>query len=106
MPQLPEELVQALVRDYRPLKVVLFGSHVWGRPDEDSDLDLFVIKATDQPFFRRLAAVRKIISPYRKRLPVDIIVFTPEELADRLRAADPFITRIMEEGTVLYEQRK
>jgi len=98
------KMVKALVREYRPQKIILFGSHVWGEPDLDSDIDLFIIKATDEPFFKRLATVRKIISPFRKGLPLDVIVLTPEEFEAQLRSKDPFVVKIAREGKVLYDE--
>ena len=38
-----KEITQRLVAELHPEKIILFGSHAWGTPDEDSDLDLLVI---------------------------------------------------------------
>ena len=38
-----EEAVERLKAEFQPEEIYLFGSHAWGRPDEDSDVDLMVI---------------------------------------------------------------
>ena len=37
------EIVNKIASGYKPDKIILFGSYARGNPDEDSDLDLFVI---------------------------------------------------------------
>jgi len=38
-----EEITRRLVAEFRPEQIILFGSHAWGIPNEDSDVDLLVI---------------------------------------------------------------
>ena len=38
-----DEMVRRLVAEFQPEQIILFGSHAWGEPTEDSDIDLFVI---------------------------------------------------------------
>ena len=38
-----EEAVERLKAEFQPEQIFLFGSHAWGTPDEDSDVDLMVI---------------------------------------------------------------
>ena len=42
-----EDLLQAatqrLVAEFQPEEIYLFGSHAWGTPGQDSDIDLMVI---------------------------------------------------------------
>ncbi len=38
-----EEIVRRLVDGLSPEKIILFGSHAYGYPDENSDIDLLVI---------------------------------------------------------------
>ena len=36
---------QRLVTEFQPEQIWLFGSHAWGTPTEDSDVDLMVVSA-------------------------------------------------------------
>src|SRR6266404_4932281 len=38
-----ETATQRLVAEFQPEQIWLFGSHAWGTPDENSDIDLMVI---------------------------------------------------------------
>lgn len=43
-PQKIKKVTERIVREYRPEKIILFGSYAWGKPGPDSDVDLFIIK--------------------------------------------------------------
>ena len=96
------KIVRQLVDAYRPEKIILFGSHAYGTPHEDSDLDLLIIKTTAQPFIDRLAQVRKILTDPKRSVPLEPLVLTPEELDARLNIGDQFIEEIVTRGEVLY----
>ncbi len=48
-----ESIGQRLLAEYAPSKVILCGSYAHGRPDPDSDVDLLIIKETNQGFIDR-----------------------------------------------------
>ena len=51
------EITRRLVATYQPEQVVLFGSHAWGEPNENSDVDLLVVVAeSNEPAYRRASA--------------------------------------------------
>ncbi len=53
-PLLLQEITHRLVDEFQPEQIILFGSHAWGKPDKDSDLDLLVIVSqSDLPPTRR-----------------------------------------------------
>lgn len=81
---------------------MLFGSCAVGRQKAESDIDLLIVKQTAQPFYSRLAAVRRIVSSIRAGVPFDPIVVTPRELARRLEMGDQFLGGILRSGKVLY----
>lgn len=87
------------LRPYEPEKVVLFGSAARGGAHDDSDLDLAIIKDTDQPFYQRVRDVRKLL---RSRNPLDVFVFTPQEYEDA-KKTNAFVAEIDRTGKVLYE---
>lgn len=101
--KLIRDLVGRIVREYRPLKVILFGSHANGTPDADSDIDLFIIKETSDRPIDREVVVATIVSDCHRRTPFDPHVMTPAEVEQRLRIGDQFIREILETGEVLYD---
>lgn len=40
-----EQAVERLKAEFQPEEIYLFGSHVWGAPTDDSDVDFMVIVA-------------------------------------------------------------
>ena len=96
------KIVEKLVAGYSPQKVILFGSHAFGEPDSDSDIDLLIIKDTQESFFDRLTSARRAVSGAHKGVPLDILVFTPQELEARLKRGDQFLAEIFENGQLLY----
>lgn len=83
-------------------KVILFGSHAYGTPSEDSDIDLFVIMNTTMRFPKQAAAIRiEIDKHFAITKPMDIIVRTPEFVNKRYKEGDFYIKDILEKGTEL-----
>ncbi|MEW6201333.1 MAG: nucleotidyltransferase domain-containing protein [bacterium] len=103
--KLIEEMVEKIVASYEPLKIILFGSYAYGEPDEDSDIDLLIIKDTDDRPIDRRVRVSEILSDPKQFIPIEPIVLTSDELKERLRIGDQFIEEILETGEVLYEER-
>jgi hypothetical protein len=94
-------IVDQFVRHYKPEKIILFGSLVWGALTDGTDIDLMLIKR-DVPRFGadRLREVQRLVE---HRLATDFLVYTPQEIADRLALRDPFVMQILSEGKVLYD---
>lgn len=95
-----KDVVDKIVHELKPEKVILFGSHAWGTPTEDSDVDLFVVKKSKVPRRERQRDLRFRIYP--PNLPLDLLVYTPEEINERLSLGDLFIRSIIEKGRSLY----
>ena len=95
-------LVEKIKAGYEPERIILFGSYAYGRADKGSDIDLLIIKSTgDRPIDRRVG-VRKIVSDPGRRVPLELMVLTPEEIRNRLKIGDQFLREIIEKGEVLY----
>ena len=97
-----QEAVRCLVERYQPQQVILFGSLAYGTPDKDSDIDLLIIKDTNETPLERRIRVRRLVSEPERRVPLSSLVLTPGELAHRLALGDPFYREIVARGKVLY----
>jgi predicted nucleotidyltransferase len=89
-----------IIEKYKPEKIILFGSAVNGKFGSDSDVDLLIIKK-DSPKYGadRIRELSKIID---RNIPVDFLVYRPEEFQKRLNMGDPFLKAVLKEGKVLY----
>jgi predicted nucleotidyltransferase len=97
-----QAIVHRLVTGLHPHKIVLFGSYVYGTPTADSDVDLLVIMDTQARPVDRYLCVSRLLRP--RPFPLDLLVKTPEEVAQALDRNDAFIREIMDQGRVLYER--
>jgi len=93
-------IARKIAERFNPEKIILFGSYAWGKPDKDSDLDLFVVMESGERPIKRAASVRSVLRDLY--VPMDILVRTPEELRYRIDIGDPFIKRILRDGQVIY----
>ncbi len=87
---------------YQPEKIILFGSYAWGNPTKDSDVDLLIVKKTNQKHRQRMLTVRRIVSEENGLVGIDILVYTPQEIRERLKINDSFISKIFKKGEIIY----
>lgn len=92
-------LKDRLVEQYGPEKIILFGSAAWGG-EEINDIDLFIIK-NDVPHYGA-DRINELYHLIDTDLPVEYIVYTPEEVEKWLSLGDPFLRKIFREGKVLH----
>ena len=95
-----ESIAAQIIEKYKPEKIILFGSAVNGKLGSDSDVDLLIIKK-DTPLYGadRIRELSRIID---RNIPVDFLVYRPEEFQKRLEMGDPFLKAVLKEGKVLY----
>jgi len=84
-------------------KIILFGSFAWGKPTNDSDIDLLVVK--DGVKSMRQAAIEVDRSFFDRKTAMDILVCAPEHLEKRLAMGDFFAKKIVSKGKLLYEKK-
>lgn len=94
-----QKVSDQIAQMFRPERIVLFGSYVYGSPTEDSDVDLLVVLPHEGKGFQKAA---EMLSRLRPPFPIDLIVRTPEQLRQRLALNDFFLREILEKGRVLY----
>ncbi|MBM3858894.1 MAG: nucleotidyltransferase domain-containing protein [Verrucomicrobia bacterium] len=95
-----QDFCRAVAREFRPHRIVLFGSYAYGKPTEDSDVDLLVVMPFDRRKGRKSLEIRRRIPA---GFPLDLIVRTPEFISQRLAWGDCFIREVLSKGKVLYE---
>ncbi len=95
-----ENIKTQIIEKYKPEKIILFGSAARGKVDLDSDADFLIIKK-DTPYYGadRIRELSRIIE---RNIPVDLLIYRPEEFNKRLKMGDPFLKAILKEGKTLY----
>jgi len=98
-------MTDIIVRECHPEKVVLFGSYARGTANPDSDLDFMIIKNTQQTGKSRekaLEALWQVFFSYD--LPIDFLIYSPEEIKKWKDAPNHIVAHALNEGKVLYER--
>ena len=96
-----KEITRRLVAEFAPERIILFGSHAWGHPNKNSDVDLLVVVSeSDLPPTRRAARAYGCLREVQ--LPLDILVKTREEVESTRHVPASLIHEILERGQVLY----
>ena len=94
------EFSRRIAVEYRPERIVLFGSYARGAVTPDSDVDMLIVMPFEGRSVHKSVEIRLKLRP---PFPVDLIVRTPEMVRRRLEMGDNFIRDILETGKVLYE---
>ncbi len=89
-----------IAKEFEPKRIILFGSYAYGKPTEDSDVDILVV-------FNGRGSARQKSLEIRLRMhpgyPLDLLTRTEQEVRQRLAMNDWFMQEIIEQGKVLYE---
>ncbi len=102
--KLIQEMRDKIVENYNPKKIILFGSYAYGNPTNDSDIDLLIIKDTDERRADRFVKVKRMIYNPNLNIPTSPLIYTPKELEERLEMGDDFVKEIITKGKVIYER--
>jgi predicted nucleotidyltransferase len=97
------DIVRRIVETAQPEKIILFGSRARGDGRPNSDFDVLVIKESSEPSYRRDAPLCLALAGLNA--PVDVMVYTPEEVTDWSAVPQAFITTALREGKVVYERK-
>jgi len=98
--QLRERFLPILKR-YRIIKAILFGSAARGEASRHSDVDLILVQRTRQRFLERYDGLLHDLNLALPETAVDLLIYTPEEL-ERLGERG-FVAQALREGKVIYE---
>ena len=97
-----DELIKQINSTFGPKKIILFGSHAWGIPTQDSDYDLFIIMDSEEKRYSK-RAIEILRKCHPTNISIDLLVRTPEEVGHSLEIGDPFVQKIITKGKVLYD---
>jgi len=95
--------------ELNPYLALLFGSYAYGTPNQDSDLDLFVVLNDNSmpTTFKEKQALYLKVSPYTrpiaKQIPIDLMVFTIPMFEQFKSVNSVFSKEILNKGSVKYE---
>jgi predicted nucleotidyltransferase len=103
-PVIRKEVIRRLVDEFQPETIYLFGSYAWGKPDEDSDVDLLVIvpKSRENPIQRAVRAQRSLRGV---KAAVDVIVKTQKEFQRYTSVKASLEAQIAKDGKLLYGRK-
>jgi predicted nucleotidyltransferase len=104
--QMLREIVAAAVRAVDPERIILFGSYAHGEAGPDSDLDLLIVERgpLGQGRTRRSELKRLRRALWDFRAPIDILIYTEDEVAAWRDSVNHVIARSLREGRTLYER--
>ena len=98
-----DKLIQRIVTRIQPQKVMIFGSYAKGTATIKSDLDIFVIKETELPMANRADDLASMLS--HALIPVDVHIYTPEEVEAYSQEPFSFVSSILKSGKTVFRNR-
>jgi len=96
-----DRITKILVQNYKPQRVILFGSAARGDDRPGSDLDILVVKNTNKQYYDRVFEAMKYVKTDKS---LNMIIFTPEEFEKAQNEKRVFIKQVLKYGINLYEQ--
>lgn len=99
--------IKAIVARVQPSKAIVFGSFAYGQPDENSDIDLLVVlnkrglSASHAEAMDNKRELSRELRPLRKRIPIDLLVYTKDEWKYIRQSGSSFYRHIEEHGVDL-----
>jgi predicted nucleotidyltransferase len=101
--RLTAEMVRRIVAQFRPERVVLFGSQARDDATWESDVDLLVVMPVNGSKRERRLAIQMALRDIH--IPKDILVVTPREWDIQRSIPGTLVWPARREGVVLYERR-
>lgn len=97
-----QNIIERLVRAFSPERIVLFGSYAKGTARAGSDIDLIVVaNLAGDPLAHQRRARQLVAAAFP---PIDIVLCSPEEVAEAHTARSPFLLSAFEKGITLYSR--
>jgi predicted nucleotidyltransferase len=93
-----------------PYRIILFGSYAKGNQNENSDIDLMVIldnnhvSKTYEERLNKKISIRNLLLEINRKIPLDLLVYSKEELKLVKNRGNYFIDEIERTGKIIYEK--
>jgi len=95
-----ERVIEMAEQKIDSVLMIVFGSVVNGTADKDSDLDLMIVKESDENRF--IVGVEARFALDDSKIPIDIIVYTPEEFKRGLLNKYSLVHEAVTTGRVIH----
>lgn len=100
-------MVDIIVDEVKPERILLFGSRARGDARPDSDVDLLIVESA--PFTPQRSRTEESAKLYRRLagfgLAKDLLLYSRSEVAKYSASRNHVVARALKEGVLLYEQR-
>ena len=96
------QITQRIVERFHPQRVVLFGSRSRKQARPSSDYDILIIAPSQEKRWRRTAPVYSELAQLNMPCDIDVVWWTPEEIAEWKDVRAHFVTTALREGRTLY----
>ena len=101
-----EDIINRIVQEVSPQKIILFGSRAQGKAAYSSDLDLLIIEkgpfTKQKSRWKETNRIRRALSSIHH--PKDILVFSEIEVEKWKHSLNHIIYKSINEGKVIYER--
>ncbi|MGR3220021.1 MAG: nucleotidyltransferase domain-containing protein [Candidatus Anammoxibacter sp.] len=97
-----QRIFDIIKREYKPEKVVIFGSFSEKKIHEWSDIDMLIIKKTTVRPVDRCVELCRLVKP---KVGIDMFIYTPDEYSQLINEEFSFLLEIIKKGKVVYEKR-
>jgi predicted nucleotidyltransferase len=105
---LKNDIVKRL-KPFNPEKIILFGSYAYGKPNKESDIDLYVVTSDDfipkdyEEKNRIYMKISRAIRDIKEEMPIDMLVHTKKMYERFIELNSSFSREILQRGVYLYE---
>ena len=96
-------IINRITTNTNPDKIFLFGSYANNQANEDSDIDLLIIKDTSEPKYKRSIEIQRLL--IGSKIPVDIVVYTNDEFENEKLKRFSFVNSVLQGALLIYERK-
>lgn len=96
-----KELINKILESVSVKKIFLFGSHAYGSPNINSDIDICILTEEHKRKIDIMTDIREKIG-FSISYPLDILVYKPDEFYIRADSKTSMESKILKDGIILY----